>query len=222
MSAPLGGDRLAIEARVEDGARLTVDSAAATVALPGPDRMSDPPHTTSADGRGGGRAALAAGAAHLGVRQRPAHDHQGRTRRRPHGWCCARSRSSAATARPPALSPAASPSTAPGARCSTRSWPTDRAHPAAGTAAPCSADTGRSANSSSWTRQFEDKLPRSEAAGTDRRSHPAGRPRGTGHRRRPRRTTAAQRPRRCAGRGAGRLTRLRTAQRDTGVRLSVR
>ncbi|WP_030921911.1 urease accessory protein UreD [Streptomyces sp. NRRL B-24720] len=36
MSAPLGGDRLAVEARVEDGARLTVDSAAATVALPGP------------------------------------------------------------------------------------------------------------------------------------------------------------------------------------------
>ncbi|WP_405891494.1 urease accessory protein UreD [Streptomyces sp. NBC_01527] len=36
MSAPLGGDRLAVEARVEDGARLTVDSAAATVTLPGP------------------------------------------------------------------------------------------------------------------------------------------------------------------------------------------
>ncbi|MFJ2093021.1 urease accessory protein UreD [Streptomyces sp. NPDC087901] len=36
MSAPLGGDRLAIEARAGQGARLTVDSAAATVALPGP------------------------------------------------------------------------------------------------------------------------------------------------------------------------------------------
>lgn len=35
MSAPLGGDRLAIEAEVQDGARLTVDAAAATVALPG-------------------------------------------------------------------------------------------------------------------------------------------------------------------------------------------
>ncbi|MFJ6698879.1 urease accessory protein UreD [Streptomyces sp. NPDC091272] len=35
MSAPLGGDRLAIEAEVLDGARLTVDAAAATVALPG-------------------------------------------------------------------------------------------------------------------------------------------------------------------------------------------
>ncbi|MFJ5226544.1 urease accessory protein UreD [Streptomyces sp. NPDC088400] len=35
MSAPLGGDRLAIEADVRDGARLTVDAAAATVALPG-------------------------------------------------------------------------------------------------------------------------------------------------------------------------------------------
>ncbi|MFJ8753041.1 urease accessory protein UreD [Streptomyces sp. NPDC102441] len=35
MSAPLGGDRLAVEARVENGARVTVDSAAATVALPG-------------------------------------------------------------------------------------------------------------------------------------------------------------------------------------------
>ncbi|QXE38102.1 urease accessory protein UreD [Streptomyces sp. GMY02] len=37
MSAPLGGDRLAIEADVRDGAQLTVDSAAATVALPGRD-----------------------------------------------------------------------------------------------------------------------------------------------------------------------------------------
>ncbi|MEU0133237.1 urease accessory protein UreD [Streptomyces sp. NPDC006296] len=35
MSAPLGGDRLAVEVRAEDGARLTVDTAAATVALPG-------------------------------------------------------------------------------------------------------------------------------------------------------------------------------------------
>ncbi|MFI6862820.1 urease accessory protein UreD [Streptomyces sp. NPDC050421] len=35
MSAPLGGDRLAIEARAGRSALLTVDSAAATVALPG-------------------------------------------------------------------------------------------------------------------------------------------------------------------------------------------
>ncbi|NUJ99954.1 urease accessory protein UreD [Streptomyces lunaelactis] len=35
MSAPLGGDRLAIEAEVREGARLAVDSAAATIALPG-------------------------------------------------------------------------------------------------------------------------------------------------------------------------------------------
>ncbi|MGW7368173.1 urease accessory protein UreD [Streptomyces sp. NPDC054841] len=35
MSAPLGGDRLAVEADVHDGARLHIDSAAATVALPG-------------------------------------------------------------------------------------------------------------------------------------------------------------------------------------------
>ncbi|QGZ47789.1 urease accessory protein UreD [Streptomyces sp. QHH-9511] len=35
MSAPLGGDRLAIETEVRDGARLLVDSAAATLALPG-------------------------------------------------------------------------------------------------------------------------------------------------------------------------------------------
>ncbi|MFD7320325.1 urease accessory protein UreD [Streptomyces sp. NPDC059875] len=40
MSAPLGGDRLAIEAEVRDGARLLVDSAAATVALPG--RAAEP------------------------------------------------------------------------------------------------------------------------------------------------------------------------------------
>ncbi|GAA2812855.1 urease accessory protein UreD [Streptomyces showdoensis] len=37
MSAPLGGDRLLLEAEVRDGARLLVDSAAATVALPGVD-----------------------------------------------------------------------------------------------------------------------------------------------------------------------------------------
>ncbi|MFF8845383.1 urease accessory protein UreD [Streptomyces sp. NPDC015127] len=36
MSAPLGGDRLAVEAEVCEGARLTVNSAAATIALPGP------------------------------------------------------------------------------------------------------------------------------------------------------------------------------------------
>ncbi|MEW1775251.1 urease accessory protein UreD [Streptomyces sp. NPDC086777] len=35
MSGPLGGDRFGIEARVEEGARLTVGSAAATIALPG-------------------------------------------------------------------------------------------------------------------------------------------------------------------------------------------
>ncbi|WP_327322037.1 urease accessory protein UreD [Streptomyces sp. NBC_01210] len=35
MSAPLGGDRLAIDVQVEDGTRLAVDSAAATIALPG-------------------------------------------------------------------------------------------------------------------------------------------------------------------------------------------
>ncbi|MFE2940823.1 urease accessory protein UreD [Streptomyces sp. NPDC059255] len=35
MSGPLGGDRLTVEAEVRDGATLTVDSAAATVALPG-------------------------------------------------------------------------------------------------------------------------------------------------------------------------------------------
>ncbi|MFF2331473.1 MULTISPECIES: urease accessory protein UreD [unclassified Streptomyces] len=42
MSAPLGGDRLAIEAQVEEGARLTVDAAAATVALPGPGTAAEP------------------------------------------------------------------------------------------------------------------------------------------------------------------------------------
>ncbi|MCX5419116.1 urease accessory protein UreD [Streptomyces sp. NBC_00078] len=35
MSGPLGGDRFAVEARVESGARLRVGSAAATIALPG-------------------------------------------------------------------------------------------------------------------------------------------------------------------------------------------
>ncbi|WP_329459250.1 urease accessory protein UreD [Streptomyces sp. NBC_01497] len=35
MSAPLGGDRLAVEIDVRPGAELTVDAAAATIALPG-------------------------------------------------------------------------------------------------------------------------------------------------------------------------------------------
>ncbi|MFD3523976.1 urease accessory protein UreD [Streptomyces sp. NPDC058653] len=42
MSAPLGGDRLALEAVVRDGAALTVDAAAATIALPG-HRAGDEP-----------------------------------------------------------------------------------------------------------------------------------------------------------------------------------
>ncbi|MER5886518.1 urease accessory protein UreD [Streptomyces sp. NPDC001941] len=37
MSAPLGGDRLAVEAEARPGTRLLVDSAAATLALPGRD-----------------------------------------------------------------------------------------------------------------------------------------------------------------------------------------
>ncbi|MGW0881455.1 urease accessory protein UreD [Streptomyces sp. NPDC002671] len=35
MSGPLGGDRFSVQARVEEGARLHVGSAAATIALPG-------------------------------------------------------------------------------------------------------------------------------------------------------------------------------------------
>ncbi|WOX25711.1 urease accessory protein UreD [Streptomyces solicathayae] len=42
MSAPLGGDDLTLEARARDGARLAVDAAAATVALPG--RTPAPAH----------------------------------------------------------------------------------------------------------------------------------------------------------------------------------
>ncbi|MFJ2026580.1 urease accessory protein UreD [Streptomyces sp. NPDC087897] len=42
MSVPLNGDRLAVEAEIADGARLTVDAAAATVALPGPRPDADP------------------------------------------------------------------------------------------------------------------------------------------------------------------------------------
>ncbi|MFJ9112750.1 urease accessory protein UreD [Streptomyces sp. NPDC102283] len=48
MSAPLNGDRLAIGADIADGARLTVDSAAATVALPGP-RADTGPSTYGVD-----------------------------------------------------------------------------------------------------------------------------------------------------------------------------
>ncbi|MER8265750.1 urease accessory protein UreD [Streptomyces griseus] len=42
MSAPLNGDRLAVEAEVTDGAHLTVDAAAATIALPGPRPDAEP------------------------------------------------------------------------------------------------------------------------------------------------------------------------------------
>lgn len=44
MSAPLGGDRLAIETEVRDGARLTVDAAARR--SPCPAGRPDPPTTT--------------------------------------------------------------------------------------------------------------------------------------------------------------------------------
>ncbi|MFF0447329.1 urease accessory protein UreD [Streptomyces sp. NPDC004609] len=37
MSAPVGGDQLTVEAEARDGARLHIGSAAATIALPGPD-----------------------------------------------------------------------------------------------------------------------------------------------------------------------------------------
>ncbi|MDX5575045.1 urease accessory protein UreD [Streptomyces griseus] len=57
MSAPLNGDRLAIEAEVADGAHLTVDAAAATVALPGP-RTDAEPSTYTVDLTVGERAAL--------------------------------------------------------------------------------------------------------------------------------------------------------------------
>lgn len=57
MSAPLNGDRLAIEADVADGARLTVDAAAATVALPGP-RADAGPSTYTVDLRVGEGAVL--------------------------------------------------------------------------------------------------------------------------------------------------------------------
>ncbi|WP_432046510.1 urease accessory protein UreD [Streptomyces asiaticus] len=52
MSAPLGGDRIALEATVGPGARLRIGSAAATIALPG--RAAGPAHyeirLTVADG----------------------------------------------------------------------------------------------------------------------------------------------------------------------------
>lgn len=44
MSAPLGGDRLALRVRAGEGTRLTVDAAAATVALPGPGTGAGPAH----------------------------------------------------------------------------------------------------------------------------------------------------------------------------------
>ncbi|WNI26078.1 urease accessory protein UreD [Streptomyces sp. ITFR-16] len=44
MSAPLGGDRLALRVRAGEGTRLTVDAAAATVALPGPGTCAGPAH----------------------------------------------------------------------------------------------------------------------------------------------------------------------------------
>ncbi|MFJ1593816.1 urease accessory protein UreD [Kitasatospora albolonga] len=57
MSAPLNGDRLAIEAEAADGAHLTVDAAAATIALPGA-RPDAAPSTYSVALRVGERAVL--------------------------------------------------------------------------------------------------------------------------------------------------------------------
>lgn len=82
MSAPLGGDRLAVEVQAGDGARLTVDSAAATVALPGgrPGRRTRLLRRTAPRG-GGGRTPLAPRTDRLRVRQRTRPDHPGRHRR---------------------------------------------------------------------------------------------------------------------------------------------
>ncbi|MEU0161468.1 urease accessory protein UreD [Streptomyces sp. NPDC006261] len=57
MSAPLNGDRLTLEAEAADGARLTVDAAAATVALPGA-RSDGEPSTYTVSLRVGEGAAL--------------------------------------------------------------------------------------------------------------------------------------------------------------------
>ncbi|MDT0490945.1 urease accessory protein UreD [Streptomyces griseus] len=57
MSAPLNGDRLAIEAEAADGAHLTVDAAAATIALPGT-RPDAAPSTYTVALRVGERAVL--------------------------------------------------------------------------------------------------------------------------------------------------------------------
>ncbi|ARF71305.1 urease accessory protein UreD [Streptomyces sp. NPDC012600] len=57
MSAPLNGDRLAIEAEAADGAHLTVDAAAATIALPGA-RPDAAPSTYTVALRVGERAVL--------------------------------------------------------------------------------------------------------------------------------------------------------------------
>ena len=45
MSAPLGGDRLRIEATADAGAHLHITTAAATIALRGPTRRDTPPTT---------------------------------------------------------------------------------------------------------------------------------------------------------------------------------
>ncbi len=77
MSAPLNGDHLAVEAQVADGARLIVDAAAATVALPGPRADADPStYTVDLTVGGGGDPALAPRTTGLRERQ-AAPDHPG-------------------------------------------------------------------------------------------------------------------------------------------------
>ncbi|GAA3355654.1 hypothetical protein GCM10017744_019050 [Streptomyces antimycoticus] len=101
MSAPLGGDRIALEATAGPGARLHIGSAAATIALPG--RSGRPAHyeirLTVADG------------ATLYWLPEPLISAQGSDLRMttgsnsppPPAWCSARSRSWAVPANPRAI-----------------------------------------------------------------------------------------------------------------------
>lgn len=141
MSGPLGGDRFTLSARVEEGARLHVGSAAATLALPGQAKGEarydvrldvaagaelhwTPEQLISADGSDlyvTTRAELAAGAC-LVLREEQVLGRVGE---------------------PPAGSPAASPCASRVGPYWTRSCPAAPAHRAAGTGRRCWRDTGR-------------------------------------------------------------------------------
>ena len=130
MSAPLGGDRLAVEAAGRATAPPDGGLRGRHRRAAGAGQAAYPPPTTYGSRVGeGAELHWLPEQLDLRARQRPARHHPGRPRRhRPAGAARGAGPRPARRGRP-AGSPAASPSAGPGGRCSTSSWPTGPERP---------------------------------------------------------------------------------------------